>query len=378
MSERVALLRGRHLNSSEMQNYERLHTTTSYECVGIGADYGTPPDLEFPVRTPRSVEGIAAGVHRKAGTATHLALSKFGANNYLIGVDERLGDAGIVHTVETYWPFSAQAARHCKRNGTPLVVTQWENIPHNFEDSRIRRHCKEYVHRHADAFVAVTERAAFALRTEGVNADRINVIPPGVDTERFRPSPSSNQDNCPVELLYVGRLNRTKGICFLLEAIRQLKTLDLPAFHLNLIGGGPDDGELQSYARKLNVTSHVTFEGYLPYDEIPGRYRNADIFVLPSIPVERWQEQFGMVLVEAMASGLPVVTTRSGSIPEVVGDAAELVQPADGVALAAALEDLIRSPERRARLGKRSRERAESAYTLDQFAERTAQLYDSL
>ena len=334
-----------------MQSYERLHRSTSYECIAIAADYGTTPELAFPIRTPASIEGLVSRLHPMAGTAVDLSLARLGANNYLLGLDEALGGVDVVHTVETYWLFSAQAASYCERTDTPLVVTQWENVPYNSDGKRLRRRCKRYVRRRADAFVAITDRAAFALRTEGIEADRITVIPPGVDTDRFAPPDARvDSDGCTptgdpedterLEVLFVGRLNRVKGLYFLLHAIRRLRRMDVPAFRLSLVGSGPDAAALRRYVDRLGVADRVAFEGTLSYDTMAERYRSADVFVLPSIPVEGWQEQFGMVLVKVMASGLPIVTTRSGSIPEVVGDTAELVQPADGYTLA----DSLRTP----------------------------------
>jgi glycosyltransferase involved in cell wall biosynthesis len=96
----------------------------------------------------------------------------------------------------------------------------------------------------------------------------------------------------------------------------------------------------------------------------------ADIFTLPSIPVDYWQEQFGIVLIESMASGKPIVTTISGSIPEVVGDAAVLVQPADHLALYHAFKDLVLSKEKCRSLGNRARARAEELFSLDVVSER--------
>jgi glycosyltransferase involved in cell wall biosynthesis len=101
----------------------------------------------------------------------------------------------------------------------------------------------------------------------------------------------------------------------------------------------------------------------------------ADIAVVPSLPAPYWQEQFGMVLAEAMSSGVPVIATRSGSIPEVVGDAALLVTPYDVEELATALRDLAADLARRADLAARGRGRAEDIYAVDVVAAQLAAAY---
>ena len=104
-------------------------------------------------------------------------------------------------------------------------------------------------------------------------------------------------------------------------------------------------------------------------------YPAADVFTLPSIPVQDWQEQFGIVLIESMACGVPVVSTLSGSIPDVVGNAATLVQPADARALAEGLRPLIMHPDRRAAAGALARARVTEQFSLSAVAGRLREAY---
>ena len=87
-----------------------------------------------------------------------------------------------------------------------------------------------------------------------------------------------------------------------------------------IAGSGPEKQNIERLVKELKIEQYVKLIGSFPYAEVPALYHMADAFILPSIPVHFWQEQFGMVLIEAMASGLPVISTYSGSIPEVVGD----------------------------------------------------------
>ena len=128
----------------------------------------------------------------------------------------------------------------------------------------------------------------------------------------------------------------------------------------------------------MGLASFVTFSGRISYTDMPAIHRLADIFVLPSIPTPIWEEQFGMVLVESMASGKAVVSTQSGSIPEVVGDAGVLVPPGDPGALAQELGRLLCDEAWRNELGHRARQRVVSTYAHDIVAERIADAYRSV
>jgi glycosyltransferase involved in cell wall biosynthesis len=111
---------------------------------------------------------------------------------------------------------------------------------------------------------------------------------------------------------------------------------------------------------------------------MPAIHSLADVFVLPSIPTRAWQEQFGYVLVESMASGKAVVTSRCGSIPEVVGEAAVLTDPADFLGLTTALEDVLTDSARREELGRLGRERAISQFSIEPVSKKLRSLYSAL
>src|SRR6185312_14053654 len=100
---------------------------------------------------------------------------------------------------------------------------------------------------------------------------------------------------------------------------------------------GPEEEKLKRYAEELGVASHVAFVPTIPYAQMPARYAAASCLVLASLPVRAWEEQFGMVLVEAMAAGTPIVACATGAIPEVLGDAGTLVGAGDWIGLARAL-----------------------------------------
>jgi glycosyltransferase involved in cell wall biosynthesis len=212
-------------------------------------------------------------------------------------------------------------------------------------------------------FLPATERAAQALRLEGVEERRIVVCPPGVDVDRFALNPGSR----PAEHTIVspGRLVWEKGHHDVLRALAALhrgivKLPDggLACPRLQIVGSGPEEQRLREHAAELGLADVVSI-GAVPYEEMPAVFSNASAMVLASqssataayhpfdIPRAFWEEQFGMVLAEAMAAGLAIVTTTNGAIPEVLSGApAALVTPGDwlGIAEALATGPLARSP----------------------------------
>jgi glycosyltransferase involved in cell wall biosynthesis len=205
------------------------------------------------------------------------------------------------------------------------------------------------------AGVYVCNRAAGEiLRGKGFEGV-VEVLPLGVDVERFAPrhgqeGPTGGR---PLLVGYVGRLTPEKGVDVLLRAAAGQR-----GWRLRIVGDGPARTDLRRLAGELSLTHQVEFTAALPHHQLPELYRDMEVLVIPSLPTPRWQEQFCRVAVEAMASGVPVVASASGSLPEVVGDAGVLVTAGDPAALTAALLDLADHPERRRELGGRGRARA--------------------
>ena len=132
----------------------------------------------------------------------------------------------------------------------------------------------------------------------------ITVIPNGVDTERFHPVAEKQPDPARQTVLFVGRLNSQKGLDALLSALGRIRDRPPSDFHLVLAGAGPEENRLKEQAGKLGLSNMVEFRGWIPPERIPGIYREADFLVLPSR-----DEGMPNVALEAMASGLPVITT---------------------------------------------------------------------
>jgi glycosyltransferase involved in cell wall biosynthesis len=281
--------------------------------------------------------------------------------------------------------FSLQAAMIREKFGKKLVCLQWENIPFAYEERVEMKALKSVVREGADHFIAVTERAREALVLEGVDPDRITVVPMGIDTEHFRQD-AALRDSCraalglsPEEIvvLFTGRMVWEKGVYDLVHAAKlaQAATAGLPVRYV-MVGKGPERDAVIARAGEIGLAGSFLFVESHPYDRMRDLYNAADLFVLPSIPMRMWKEQFGMVLAEAMACGTPVVSTSSGSIPEVVGDAGLLVPANDPGELAGAIASLCLSGELRAELGEKGRARAAGRFASKAVARQVGEVFE--
>ena len=184
----------------------------------------------------------------------------------------------------------------------------------------------------------------------------VDVIPNGIDTNRFTPAPTDGPADSPLRLLFVGRLEPYKGLDFLLEALGLLQARTDRRFVLRIVGDGSLRDELPQVAQRLGVQGCVDFAGLLSPEQMPDAYRSADVFVLPSVV-----EGMPNVVLEAMASALPVVATRIPGCEELVvpGQTGFLAEPASTGSLADALLALIENRSLRDAMGRSARREAE-------------------
>jgi glycosyltransferase involved in cell wall biosynthesis len=197
----------------------------------------------------------------------------------------------------------------------------------------------------------------------GVPEGIIRAIPPGIHPERF----SEARPEGPL-VLSVGRLYPRKGLGHLLRAMPEVRAR-VPGARLLVAGRGESEGELRALAKQLDLGDAVEFLGHVPDDALPALYSRAAVFAMPSI-----YEGFGLVMLEAMASALPVVAFRTGGAPELVrdGETGYLADPATlGDRLARVLEDRAKARE----MGRRAREEALAGYTWRSIAGRTLAVY---
>jgi glycosyltransferase involved in cell wall biosynthesis len=230
---------------------------------------------------------------------------------------------------------------------------------------RLRRRAREA------EFVAYVSEFAHDQLLAAIDSSewpKLHLVRCGLDVESFNGERPDRAQEGPFELLTVGRHVHVKSPAVMVEAISHLLERGLEV-HLTMIGDGPLNRELRELAAGLGTGEAITFAGALGQDDIPAHLGRADAFCLSSVA-----ESLPVVLMEAMASGLPVVTTDVGGIAELVEDGVSglLVSPGDSVAFADAIERLIREPELGERLGRTGRELIRSEFDVQRSAAKLA------
>ena len=282
----------------------------------------------------------------------------------------------VVHIdEEPYNLATAHALWLARRAGARSLFFSWQNLLRRYPLPF--RLIERYVLGRADYCIAGNQESGRVWAAKGYRGP-LAVIPQfGVDPEIFGPAPrpmGARGTGRGFIVGYVGRLVEEKGVDLLLEALAGLPG----SWRAYVLGSGPAGESLQAQAQELGLASRVTFEQWIPSTQMPGYYRQLDALVLPSRTRPNWKEQFGRVLVEAMACGVPVVSSDCGELPNVVGDAG-LVFPENQVdALRAQLGRLVADPELCADLARRGRERVVVHYTQAQVAAQTYQVYRTM
>ncbi len=256
----------------------------------------------------------------------------------------------------------------------------WQNLIRHYP--AVFRHFEAANWRRAAHAIAGNPTAADVLRAKGYRGP-VTVIPQfGVDPHIFSPRPddadgtnASADDATPPSFVigYAGRLVPEKGVAVLLRACASFPAG--LAWSLRLLADGPDRERLTTLAADLGIADRVDFLGRVPSTQAPEFYRTLDVLVLPSLSRPNWVEQFGRVLTEAMACGVPVVGSQSGEIPWVIGDAGRIFPEGDAAALANILMALADDPVLRAALAAAGRARILTHFTQAQVAAETAAVY---
>lgn len=373
--KKIAIIRGANLNEFEMQNYNPL-VGKGVELVGFTskAPRYELKQIDFPVRKLPQL-GDFSDLSEYQGFLRRL----FGDDQVMVGLEKALEGFEIAHSAETFNYYTYQAIK-AKLAGRvkKVVLTVWENRPLVGEGNPKQAQFKEMVLQNTDLFHAVTERARESLILDGAPAEKIRVFPYGVDMRRFRVSEKKSKD---IVVLSVGRLVWEKGFDHILFAAKKLlQDPEVPTERLKflIVGDGPRRELLEQQIKRLALEKNVTLIRRIPYEEMPKIHASADIFLLPSLPIPNWQEQFGMVFVESMASGKPVIAGRSGSIPEVIGEAGLLVQPGDMLSLAEALKKLVLNKNLRDKYGQAALKRAWALFDTNKVACKLSDLYNEL
>nr|WP_304661114.1 glycosyltransferase [Arthrobacter sp. zg-Y844] len=237
------------------------------------------------------------------------------------------------------------------------------------------------VGRRADRVLATCSDEVFELKAIGVPGSRISIAPCGVDLSLFSSSGPAEPRGRRHRIAAVGRLVPRKGVDLAIRALALLRDEGLEDVELLIVGGSSDSAGLESdpearrllaLARSLDVADRVLLRGQVPREQMPAVLRSADAVVCAP-----WYEPFGIVPLEAMACGVPVVASAVGGLIDTVvhGRTGLHVPPRDPAALAAALSELLQNPRYARRLGVAGKQRASARYSWDRVALETEQAY---
>ncbi len=274
----------------------------------------------------------------------------------------------VVHIDEEPYNLSAwQLHRLARAAGARTVFFTWQNILRRYPPPFAWG--ERWMLRTVDHVIAGTESAAAVWRAKGCTG-RISVIPQfGTDPTLFQPATRPPR---PYTIGYFGRLVEEKGVALLLDAAAQLEG----EWRLIILGGGPLRTTLEARAQALGIAARVSFRAQVPSVAMPQQYHTVDVLVLPSHTRPNWKEQFGRVLVEAMASGVPVIGSSSGAIPDVIRDAGLIFPEGNVTALREALCRLRDDPAHVATLAAKGRARVEAQFASQRVADATVQVYE--
>jgi glycosyltransferase involved in cell wall biosynthesis len=296
----------------------------------------------------------------------------------VVHIDEEPYNLATFHAL---WLAKAASAR--------ALWFSWQNLNRRYPLPF--RLIERYSLRHADYAIAGSEGAAQVWRQKGYSGPMAIIPQFGVDPDIFAPTPkpgparlspshlgTSRAQRDPAQgfvIGYVGRLVPEKGVDLLLDAVKDLQGL----WRLHIVGKGPEQAAIKDQVRRLGLEHRVTLEeGWLPSLRMPHFYRQLDALVLPSRSRPNWVEQFGRVLIEAMACGVPVVGSDCGEIPNVIDDAGLVFPEEDAGALRASLTRLMQDPDLWSDLARRGRERVINHFTQERIAAHTVAVYREL
>lgn len=293
----------------------------------------------------------------------------------------------VVHTVNPVW-LAAYGVLSARRRDLPLLASFHTNVPQYTESLRVgwaRRPAETWIrmlHNQAEMNLCTSGPMVQAAREVGIR--RVDLWSKAVDTVGYRPQNRSEQmrarltDGHPEAplVMYVGRMSREKDLGTLAEVMRGVRER-VPGARLAMVGSGPHRAELE---RLLDPAS-TTFTGYLSGAELAAAYASAEVFAFPSTT-----ETLGLVALESMASGVPVVGARAGGIPFVIDDGATgfLVEPDDVPGWVDRLTRVLTDPELRGTMSTSARTEAQrhswraSTQTLVGHYERAVQVHDRL
>ena len=344
------------------------------------------PDLPAKVRVQPRLEVV----HVDAGPATHVPKDE------LLPFMEALAD-GVVQDwgrtppdiVHGHFWMSGIAALNAARSepeGFRVPVVQTFHAlgtvkrRHQGADDTSppeRRFLEPSVGRSADRIIATCSDEVFELKAMGIDTAKVSIAPCGVDLDLFTSEGPADARSGPHRILSVGRLVPRKGVDLVIRSLPYLKAAGFADVELLIVGGGargqdPEAQRLLGLAQDLGVADQVELRGQVPREAMPAIFRSAD-----AVACTPWYEPFGIVPLEAMACGIPVVAAAVGGLTDSVVDHGTglHVPPKDPAAIAEAVAMLLASPALRAKLGRAGERRAKARFSWNRVAAETEKAY---
>ncbi len=255
-----------------------------------------------------------------------------------------------------------------RRQGARTLWFSWQNLNRRYPPpfSWMER----YNLTHIDYALMGNTEAARIWKAKGYGGP-LAVIPQfGVDPDLFHPV-RPERENDPPHIAYVGRLVPEKGVDLLFQALSNLTG----AWRATILGSGPEEAKLRALAQTLQIADRLEFRPPIASTVMPQFYADVDILVLPSRSRPNWTEQFGRVLIEAMACEVTVIGSTCGEIPQVIEKTGRIFPEGDSAALHHELQQLLQHPTQRLHLGRLGRERVLKYFTHRQIATQTLAVY---
>lgn len=321
-------------------------------------DVDAMPDNLFPVRTARS------------WLSRQVNLFAYDPRPIIKALREHQPDlVDLGH--EPYSLAGAEVLTLCRwfAPGVPVVMQVNQNIFKNYPPPF--NWLEQRAYRRVEAMYACSETVVEVLRAKGFTKPA-PIVPFGVDTEAFRPRPAQRmRSEQPLTIGFIGRMLPGKGLNILADALASMK--DEP-WKLLVVGDGPERERFEQQLRAAGLMDRAEFTGAIDFARVPEFFHQLDVMVIPTETTKRIREQFGRVIVEAMACGVPVIGSTCGAIPEVIGDAGLIFPEGESRALAVALRRILADEALRERLSIAGQERV-GQYTWDRVAKKTYQLF---
>ncbi|MBV7340053.1 glycosyltransferase family 4 protein [Chloroflexi bacterium TSY] len=281
----------------------------------------------------------------------------------------------ILHMDEEPYNLSTWfAMRACQKLGILGTFFTWQNIDKRYPPPF--GWWEKAVLQNTSVAIAGNQASGQILRRKGFQNEIITIPQFGVDPNIFKPQTRSDVTSTPstIKIGYAGGLVPEKGVDLLIRACAGLEG----NWSLEIVGSGVDEKRLRKLCVELGVINRVRLGRSLSSMEMPDFYRGLDIFVLPSRTMSNWKEQFGRVLIEAMASEVVVVGSNSGEISNVIGNAGLIFEEGNVDTLRERLFYLLKHPQERARLRQAGRHRVLQQFTMKQIAVQTVEAYNEL